>query len=61
MPLLAPETETADPAEGCVLLMSDNQKEMARQLVRVSQNNTRQKTLVMDVTWKISLEGLVTR
>ena len=29
MPPLALETETADPAEGCVLLMSDNQKEMA--------------------------------
>ncbi len=57
MPLPALETGPGDPAEGCVLLMSDNQKEIARQLVRVGQNDTQKQTLVIDVTWKISLEG----
>ena len=58
MPMSALETEPEDAAEGCVLLMSDNQKALAQQLVEGGQNSSKKQTLVVDVTWKISLEGL---
>jgi hypothetical protein len=61
MPLALLQADPPQPCEGTVMLMSKNQVEICRRILRRGQNGTGTVLMAIDATWKISSEGAIAR